>query len=102
LATCFLLSPSAFRALLAGAWSGFDTAVRTTFLTRLSGLSPSSYQAIEEELVVLVSEKARLTIVPALNDVHGKTGNFEARTTWHERSGISYSIPPTTRDTQNG
>ena len=28
--------------LLAGAWSGFDTAVRTAFLTRLSGLSPSS------------------------------------------------------------
>jgi hypothetical protein len=38
----FRLPPSAFRALLAGAWSGFDTAVRTAFLTQLSGLSPSS------------------------------------------------------------
>jgi len=36
------LPPSAFRALLAGAWSGFDTAVRTAFLTQLSGLFPSS------------------------------------------------------------
>jgi len=39
----FRLPPSAFRALLAGAWSGFDTAVRTAFLARLSGLCRSSY-----------------------------------------------------------
>ena len=33
-------------------------------------------QVIEEELVVVVSEETRLTIVPALNDVQGKTSNL--------------------------
>ena len=51
-------------------------------------------QAIEEELVVLVSEETRLTIVPALNDVHGNTGNLQALTTGHGNLRYSSSIPP--------
>lgn len=43
---------------------------------------------IEKELIVFVSEEARLPDVPALNDVHWKTGDLQARATGHGE-GIS-------------
>ncbi|MNC95590.1 hypothetical protein D3C83_127440 [compost metagenome] len=56
-------------------------------------------EATEEETVVFFSEEARLTIVPALDDVHGKTGNLQAGAARHRDRRISSSIPPPTRDT---
>jgi hypothetical protein len=51
-------------------------------------------QVIKKELIVLVSEEARLTIVPALNHVHGNTGSLQALATRHGASRNSYSMPP--------
>ena len=57
---------------------------------------------IEEVDVVVVSDEARLAIVPALNDMYGKSGNLQTLATGHGSLRNSSSMPPTTHSTSNG
>ncbi len=44
-----------------------------------SALALCVLQAVEEDLVILISKENRLAVVPSLNDVVGKGGNGEPR-----------------------
>ena len=61
-----------------------------------------SHLPFEEVEVVVVSDEARLAIVPALNDMYGKSGNLQTLATGHGSSRNSSSMPPTTHSTGNG
>jgi hypothetical protein len=49
-------------------------------------------EVIQEKSVIVVSEKARLTIVPALDDVRRQTSNPKAFSAGHGSGSLSY--PP--------